>query len=181
MTVRKILLYPEDNHLLRKKSTKVARLDSQTRKLAQDLKDTLIANPGAGLAAPQVGVYRRVVAVKFGQDEGEMKSPLILVNPRIVEAGELSRGFDGCLSIPDLFTWETLRPSWLSFSALGENGEKIEMRVSGIDARLVHHEIDHLEGILFIDRIRSITDLYQKVETEGGEKFVRLDLGFKAT
>lgn len=172
MTVRKILLYPEDNARLRRKSAEVKRLDAATRGLIADLKDTLAAEPGAGLAAPQIGVAQRVALVRFGQDKGEMEAPLALINPVIVEAGPLGKGFDGCLSLPGLVTWDTLRPTWLVFRARNENWQKIERRVEGIDAIVVHHEIDHLDGVLYLDRLEPGGKLYVIRLDEDGEEYL---------
>jgi peptide deformylase len=176
MAVRKILLHPQDEARLRRKSTDMKRTDSQYRSLMRDLKETLLANPGAGLAAPQIGVLKRVTAVRFGQDEGEMQDPLILINPEIVERGPLVKGFDGCLSMPGLCTWDTLRPEWLVFTGRGEDWKPIKMRVEGIDARLVDHEIDHLDGKLFLDYLTPESKLYVARQDENGEtKLVEID------
>ena len=151
MAVRRIVMFPAEEATLRKRSARIKPADDSTAALIADLKDTLLAHPGAGLAAPQIGVHKRVVVVRFGQDAGEMEPPRALVNPVILEKGPLTSGFDGCLSLPRVVTWDTLRPAWLRFRAQDEQGEPFEMRVEGIDAILVHHEIDHLNGKVFID------------------------------
>ncbi len=175
MTIRRILQYPEDEPLLRKPSLKVEKVDKRIRKLIQDLKNTLEDHGGgAGLAAPQIGVHVRVSVVQFGQDEGERRAPLTLINPEIIKAGPLRKGFDGCLSIPGLATWDTPRPDVLTFTALAETGQRIEMEVHGADARLVHHEVDHLDGILYLDHLEDLSKLYRLVQTEEGEKWVNL-------
>jgi peptide deformylase len=169
MTIRKILLYPQDAAVLTAKSAEVKRHDSQIKELSDDLKETLLANPGAGLAAPQIGVLKRMTAVRFGQDEGEMGEPMVLINPRIIKRGPLETGFDGCLSMPGLATWDTPRPSWLVFTARDEDWKPIEMRVEGIDARLVDHEVDHLDGKLYLDYLRPGAKLYAISKDEKGE------------
>lgn len=175
MTVRKILKYPQDEAKLRRKSAEVKRLDADVKQLIRDLKDTLATQSGAGLAAPQIGVLKRVALVRFGQDKGEMEPPLTIINPVILESGEMAKGFDGCLSIPNLYTWDTVRPSWLVFSARDETWKKIEMRVEGIDAIVVHHEIDHLNGVLFLDRMDTGGKLYvARKDANGEEKLVEL-------
>lgn len=175
MSVRKILKYPKDESPLRIKSSQVPTINKSIRRLIKDLKHTLEDSGGAGLAAPQIGVYERIVLVKFGQDEGEMQPPMVLINPEIVKASNPQRGFDGCLSIPNIITWQTIRPDTLELSALDETGKRIQIKANGIDARLVHHEIDHLDGILFLDRVEKVSDLYQVIETSDGEKLVRFD------
>jgi len=175
MAIRKILQYPEDDKALRQKSVAVQKVDKRVRKLVRDLKDTLEDSGGAGLAAPQIGVHERVALVKFGQEsEDGMRESITLINPQIISAGPDEKGFDGCLSIPGVVTWDTLRPAPLVFSALDERGETFQMEVSGIDARVVHHEIDHLDGILFLDRVKDFNKVYRSIETEDGEKLVSL-------
>lgn len=176
MTVRKILKYPHDEARLRKKSAEVKRLDADIKKLIGDLKDTLATQPGAGLAAPQIGIGKRVALVRFGQDTGVMEPPLAIINPVVVDSGSLDKGFDGCLSLPGLVTWDTLRPSWLVFRARDENWKPIEMRVEGIDAIVVHHEIDHLDGVLFLDRLDKDGKLYiAETDANGEQKLVELN------
>lgn len=175
MAVKDILLFPKDEDKLRKKSKKVKKIDAPIQKLIKDLKETLLANPGAGLAAPQIGVHKRVVVVRFGQETGEMEPPRALINPVILEEGPLGKGFDGCLSLPRISTWDTLRPTWLRFRAQDEEGQPFEMKVEGIDSILVHHEVDHLDGVLFLDRLPDDGQLYIAMQTEDGPKLVPLD------
>ena len=171
MAVRKLLYYPQDEARLRQPSKPVAGLRSKKlRRLVQDLRDTLESQPGAAIAAPQIGAFKRVVVVKFGQnDEDEEQPMLTLINPQIIACGAAQPGFDGCLSIPDIYTWDTPRPSWIEFTARGEDGRLITRRVAGMDARVLHHEIDHLDGILFIDRLRDRQELYAPVKGRDGK------------
>lgn len=170
MTQRKVLLYPRDDARLRKKSTAVKRLDAATRALIQDMLDTLAAVPGAGLSAIQIGQPKRISLACFGQDTGEMQPPKVLINPEIIERGPLVSGFDGCLSIPGVVTWDTLRPHWLVFKARDEHWQPVKMRVEGIDARLIDHEVDHLDGRLFLDHMRPGMRLFHPQVDEDGEE-----------
>lgn len=175
MAIREIVKYPKDDAILRQKSEPVAQVDDEIRALIQDLKDTLAAEGGAGLAAPQIGVHKRVALVCFGQDEGEIKPPLAVINPQIVKAGSMEEGFDGCLSIPNLMTWSVPRPAHLTFTALDENGKRIKLKVKGIDARVVDHEIDHLDGVLYLDKMTDMNELYTtQVDAEGKTVPVRV-------
>lgn len=177
MAIKRLIYYPGDEALLRRKSRPAANLkNKRLKRLIQDLKDTLASLPGAAIAAPQIGVHKRVTVVKFGQnDEVDEEPMLTLINPEILEAGAPETGFDGCLSIPDIYTWDTPRPSWIRFRALTEDGSKISRRIEGMDARVLHHEIDHLDGILFLDRLRDPDELYTPVTGEDGEsKMARL-------
>ena len=177
MPVRKLLYYPEDETRLRmaSKPVPIAR-GKKLRALIRDLKDTLASLPGAAIAAPQIGVFKRVTVVKFGQNDDADEEPMLaLINPRIAAAGRDEPGFDGCLSIPRLFSWDTPRPIWIEFTALGEDGQPISRRVTDLDARVLHHEIDHFDGILFLDRLRDPDELYTPVAGEDGKKkMVRL-------
>jgi peptide deformylase len=173
MAERKILQYPDEESALRRVSERLKKNDPQIQTLGRDLVDTLLANPGAGLSAPQIGIHKRIAAVRFGQEDGEMKAPVVLVNPQIVERGPLATGFDGCLSIPGFATWDTPRPSWLVFTARDELWKPIRMKVEGIDARLVDHEIDHLDGKLFLDLLLPDSKLYfAKKDENGAEQLI---------
>lgn len=177
MAVKRLIYYPQDEALLRRISGRVSNLkNKRLKRLIQDLKDTLESQRGAAIAAPQIGVFRRVAVAKFGQDDDAEEEPMLtLINPEIIAAGEPETGFDGCLSIPDIYTWDTPRPSWLRFRARGEDGKEIVRRLEGMDARVLHHEIDHLDGILFLDRLRDKNELYRPVEgADGVTKMVRL-------
>ena len=179
MAIKKIVLYLDNKEALRKKSTSVTGWGRQVRDLIRDLKDTLMhTSDGAGLAAPQIDVHRRVVVVRLGSsNEGgvEPGPPVAVVNPVIEEAGNKKKDFDGCLSFPGLYG-ETTRPHHLRVTGLDETGEPFERTFEGFDAVVVHHEIDHLDGVLFIDRVESIEDLYRVAEDEKGE-LVRVPLG----
>jgi peptide deformylase len=176
MAVREIVLYLENEAALREKCEPVRRIDRRVRRLVQDLKDTLNDHPeGIGLAAPQVNAHSRVVVVRLGggqDDESEPGPPLPLINPEIIEARDEEKGFDGCLSFPGLYG-ETVRPRYLRVTGMDERGNPFDRVFEGFDAVVVHHEIDHLDGVLFIDRVESMEDLYQVREGENG-KLVRV-------
>lgn len=177
MAIKPLVYYPQDEAELRKKSTPITRFkDKRLKRLIQDLKDTLESLPGAAIAAPQIGVHQRVTVVKFGQNDDEEEGEMMtLINPEIIETGEDETGFDGCLSYPRVFTWDTPRPAWLQFRAIGEDGQELEMRVNGMNARVIHHEIDHLDGILFMDRLTDPTALYTPGKDEdGNSKMIKL-------
>lgn len=178
MAIKDIVIYPEGKAILRRKSKPVPRVNWRVRQLIRDLKDTLINHPaGIGLAAPQIAAHSRVVVVRLGGGSGhdaEPGPPLPLVNPEIVEAREQQRDFDGCLSFPGLYG-ETVRPHYLRVTGLDETGHPFDRVFEGFDAVVVHHEIDHLDGTLFIDRVASLDDLYHVRQDENG-KLVRVPL-----
>jgi len=160
MAVLPILQYPRHARRLRRRSQPVSEPE-QVRQLIADLKETLLVHAnGVGLAAPQIGAHQRVVVVRLGSGPDRVAGPpTALVNPRILEAAREAPDFDGCLSIPGLYG-ETVRPHLLLVEGLDEEGRRFERRFEGFDAVLVHHEIDHLNGILFIDRIEDREKLY---------------------
>lgn len=176
MAIREILLYSQRPKALRKKSKPVGNVRKDVQQLIENLKDTLIAHSdGIGLAAPQINVHRRVVVVRLaGGNDGDREAgpPIALVDPVIVEAGDERKDFDGCLSFPGLFG-ETTRPHYLRVTGLDEDGEPFDRVFKDFDAVLVHHEIDHLDGVLFIDRIEDPVDLYRIRVNEQGD-YVRV-------
>lgn len=172
MAIREILTYPKYKTELRQSSAPISEINNRVKKLVADLKDTLNAHPnGIGLAAPQINSHWRVVIVRFdiGNDERvHFGAPIVLINPIILEARDERRDYDGCLSFPNLYG-ETVRPHYLRVKGFDEEGNAFERIYEGFDAVTVHHEIDHLDGVLFIDRIESIQDLYRLVKTDDGE------------
>lgn len=148
MAVLPILKIPDP--VLRKKAKPVERIDAELRRLVDDMLATMYEAPGIGLAAPQVGVLRRLIVMDPTKDEAP-KSPILMVNPEILERSEEMRVHDeGCLSIPD-FTAEIERPAKTRVSYIDPQGKKQEAKLEGIWSTLVQHEIDHLNGVLFID------------------------------
>ena len=148
MAVLPILTLPDP--VLRKKAKPVERIDAELRRLMDDMLATMYDAPGIGLAAPQVGVLRRLIVMDPAKDEAP-KSPLVMVNPEILEHSEEMRTHEeGCLSIPD-FTAEIERPARTRVSYIDREVKKREAELEGIWSTLVQHEIDHLNGVLFID------------------------------
>ena len=135
--------------VLRERSAEVAMVDDRVRAFIADLFETMDAEEGAGLAANQVGVAERVAVVDANGERFAM------VNPRIVEMDGRQSGEEGCLSIPDVFG-DVTRAERVVFEALDEEGREYRREVSGLAARAVQHEIDHLDGVLFIDHLGPI-------------------------
>jgi len=172
MAVRKILLYPEHKSALRKASERVAAISPRIHYLVRDLKDTLASHPeGIGLAAPQIDAHLRVVIVRLGagqERESKPRAPITLINPEILIEKVPRLDFDGCLSFPGLYA-DTVRPHYLRVAGIDEKGEPFNQVFEGFDAVIVHHEIDHLDGILFVDRVEKVGDLYRVKEDENGQ------------
>ncbi len=153
MSTRPILIIPEPK--LRTISAPVGKIDSETRKLVEDMFDTMYDAPGVGLAAIQVGVQKRVVTIDTAR-EGEDKKPVALINPEIISVSEdISVYNEGCLSIPE-FYGEVERPARVVVRFQDLDGAVREMEADGLFATCVQHEIDHLNGVLFIDHISKL-------------------------
>jgi peptide deformylase len=139
--------------VLRSKAAPVAAMDDSLRRLIEDLFDTMYAEDGVGLAAPQVGISSRVVVIDPREDDVQ---PFALVNPEILSVSTaVDRAEEGCLSIPGLHEIVE-RPCQVSVRALDRDGRPIELAADALLARIVQHEIDHLDGILFIDRVSAL-------------------------
>jgi peptide deformylase len=148
MAILPILTIPDP--ILRKKAKPIERVDAELRRLVDDMLATMYEAPGIGLAAPQLGILRRLIVMDPAKDEAP-KSPIVMVNPEILERSQEMRVHDeGCLSIPD-FTAEIERPAKTRVSYVDPQGKKKEAELEGIWSTLVQHEIDHLNGVLFID------------------------------
>jgi peptide deformylase len=148
MAIRRIFTLPDS--VLRKQARPVERVDDELRRLMDDLLATMYDAPGIGLAAPQIGVSRRLIVMDPAKDDAP-KSPVIMVNPEILErSDEMRLHEEGCLSIPD-FTAEIERPSKTRVAYIDPEGKQQEAELEGIWSTLVQHEIDHLNGVLFID------------------------------
>ncbi len=151
MTIRKLHLL--GSPVLRQRAAPVAAVDDEVQRLVDDLFETMRAAKGVGLAANQVGVPRRVAVVDTGE---ETPPPLVLVNPRIVQAGDVTETVEeGCLSIPDLYG-DVERPLAVVLEALDREGRPYRIDLSGFKARAVQHEIDHLDGVLFLDHLSAV-------------------------
>lgn len=172
MAVREILLYSLNKEALRKECEPVQVITRDVEQLITDLKDTLNAHPdGIGLAAPQINIHQRVVIVRLrdaGNGSEEPGPPISMINPGIIDARDNRKDYDGCLSFPGLYG-ETSRPHYLRVTGLDEEGRPFDLVYEGFDAVVVHHEIDHLHGVLFIDRVEKPEDLYRIGTNERGE------------
>ena len=141
--------------VLRERSAEVKVVDDEVRRFIDDLFETMEANGGVGLAANQVGVARRVAVVEAEEQR------LVLVNPVVSGAEGGIKEEEGCLSIPEIFG-EVARPERIVVEALDRDGKPYRIETGGLLARAIQHEIDHLDGILFLDRVVSRQDLFRR-------------------
>ena len=153
MALRQILTEP--NKILRQKSTLVEKVDSDLQKLMDDMLEPMYAAPGIGLAAIQVGVPKRVIVLDLASRE-EKKKPMFFINPEIINRSNNNSTYEeGCLSVPGQFA-EIERPDKCHVKYLDYYGEKKEIKAEGMLATCIQHEMDHLEGILFIDYLSKL-------------------------
>ena len=138
----------EGDEILRKKSKKVEVIDDKIKELIQDMKDTLRKYNGIGLAAVQVGILKQIVIIQ----EDEDKPLYVLINPEIISASGVQTVDEGCLSFPNKFA-KIERPEKVKIRALDENGKTIEIKAKELLAQAISHELDHLNGEVFIDKI----------------------------
>jgi peptide deformylase len=163
MSVRPIVLAHLQEPVLRRKSIRVKEVDRGIRSLAQDLVDTVLEHHGAGLAAPQIGAHWRVCVVL--NDAGEV---VPMINPEVVRTVGHVDDYEGCLSFPGLWG-KVERAATVTVKYLDLNGRPSRMKVTNITARAVQHEIDHLDGVLFVDRLSEPGKLYRLEYDENDE------------
>ena len=153
MTLRNIVIEPDP--ILRKKSSKLENVDDNTRKLLDDMLQTMYKAPGIGLAAVQIGVLKRLIVIDISKREEE-KKPIFLINPEIkFKSKKTSLYEEGCLSLPGYFA-EIERPSECSIEYVDYYGKKKELKAEGLLSTCIQHEIDHLNGVLFIDYLSKL-------------------------
>ncbi|MEM0908890.1 MAG: peptide deformylase [Pseudomonadota bacterium] len=151
MAKRDILILPDP--LLRKVAEPVAAVDARIQTLADDMLETMYDAPGIGLAAPQIGIMERVVVCDVATEEDDEPAPMVLINPAITAASEETIVYEeGCLSIPDI-TEPVTRPAKVSIDYLDREGAPQQIEADGLLAVCLQHEIDHLNGVLFIDHL----------------------------
>ena len=153
MALLPIIVAPDPR--LKIKAQPVDRVDANVAKFMDDMLETMYDAEGIGLAAPQVGDKRRVIVVDVAR-QGEPPQPLKMANPEIVDVADEDRGHEeGCLSLPEHYA-EVVRPDWVVVRYLDRENEIRELRAEGLLATCIQHEIDHLDGILFVDHISSL-------------------------
>jgi len=169
MTIRPIIIHPDPR--LKKTAAPIAEVTPAIERLAEDMLETMYDAPGIGLAAPQIGVMSRVFVMDCVKEEDATPEPMVLINPEITWSSDaLNVHEEGCLSIPDQFA-EVERPAEVKVRWLGLDGKTLEETFEGLWATCVQHEIDHLNGKLFIDylkplRRQMITRKMQKLKRE---------------
>ena len=150
---RKILIEPDP--ILRKKCEPLEKVDADIRKLMQDMLETMYDAPGIGLAAVQIGILKRLIVIDISKDE-KKKDPLFLINPVILKSSKKTSTYEeGCLSLPGQFA-EIERPAECLLKYIDLSGKEKELKAEGLLSTCIQHEVDHLNGILFIDYLSKL-------------------------
>ena len=153
MSQRKIVIEPDP--ILRKKSEPLEKVDDEIRELLDDMLETMYAAPGIGLAAVQVGILKRIIVIDISKDK-EKKNPLFLINPEIISKSKKTSVYEeGCLSLPGYFA-EIERPAECQIKFVDYNGKEKQLIANGLLATCIQHEVDHLNGVLFIDYLSKL-------------------------
>jgi len=153
MAVLDIIIAPDET--LKQKSLKVEKIDDSTRKILADMLDTMYQAGGIGLAAVQVGILQKLIVIdtQWRDKDPDSRKPLKMINADIIEASENDSSYnEGCLSFPDQYS-DVIRPEQVKIRYLDENGEKQELLADGLLATCIQHEIDHTNGITFVEHI----------------------------
>jgi len=150
MTIKPLIILPDP--LLRQQSKPIETVDQEISRLADDMLETMYDAPGIGLAAIQVGIARRMLVIDLSREDEE-KKPVVFINPEILKVSDdVSTYEEGCLSIPDYYA-EVERPASITVGYIDRDGKQQTMEADGLLATCLQHEIDHLNGVLFIDHI----------------------------
>lgn len=150
MATLDILVYPDDR--LRTVAKPVTTVDDSVRAVLDDMFETMYEAPGVGLAATQVNIHERIVVIDVSEDK---QQPLALINPKILSTEGMAEGEEGCLSIPGIYE-NVKRAEKVKFSALDRDGNEYEMEADGLLAVCVQHEVDHLDGKMFVDYLSGL-------------------------
>jgi peptide deformylase len=175
MATLEVLL--EGDPRLRQKALKIRAVDDSLRKLARDMHETMEEESGVGLAGPQIGVMRRIVVIHVPEayvDEKQPEVTLTLINPEIVKAQGREVGPEACLSIPG-WVGDVPRAERVTVKAIDLNNREIRLKANGILARILQHEVDHLDGILYIDRVEDKSTLRQVEDEEDEDESIPAD------
>lgn len=159
---------------LRRVSEPVQKVDSEVGEILADLIETMYAKDGVGLAAPQIGTNIRVFVVDPQWFETQERRPVVFINPKFLSMTGKETSEEGCLSLPDI-TGEVPRAKNIVIEAINEKGELVRHQASGLFARAIQHEFDHLDGVLFIDRISKLKLLSQKIKLRKLERQTSVD------
>ncbi len=159
-------IYKLGDKVLRQNSKRIIKVDESIRNLSREMLQSMYAAKGIGLAAPQIGVNKELLVIDINFEDSAAE-PLILINPEITDFGTTLNSYEeGCLSIPGVYL-NVVRPSTIKLKFRDEMGRPRKMKADGLLARCIQHEMDHLKGVLFVDRVTSKEDLNKELDREG--------------
>ena len=154
------------DRVLRQPAKRVAKVDDSIRILVKEMLQTMYSNDGIGLAAPQVGVNKQVIVIDCQLDKPEIPA-LVLINPKITRSSsQVCSGEEGCLSIPGVYL-DVIRPVAIEVSFKDENGKPQKIQAKDLLARVIQHEMDHLNGVMFVDRVENEIALNEQLKKQG--------------
>ena len=157
------------NNVLRKDAQRISKVDNSIRNLAREMLKSMYSSKGIGLAAPQIGIQKELLVIDINFEDSAAQ-PLILINPEITAFGSTLNSYEeGCLSIPGVYL-NVIRPSTIKLKFRDDMGRPRKMKADGLLARCIQHEMDHLRGVLFVDRVTSTEDLNKELIKEGFNK-----------
>ena len=154
------------DRVLRQPAKRIARVDDSIRQLVKEMLQTMYSADGIGLAAPQVAINKQLIVIDCEPNNPDT-SPLVLINPKIVKYGnDLCNSEEGCLSIPGVYL-EVTRPEAIEVSFKDENGRPRKIKATGLLSRVIQHEMDHLSGVMFVDRVENDLALTEELKKQG--------------
>ena len=154
------------DRVLRQPAKRISKVNDEIRQIIVNMLQTMYSNDGIGLAAPQVGINKQLLVIDI-ELKDESKPPLVMINPEIKSmGGDLVTGEEGCLSIPEVFL-DVVRPDQIEVSYRDEDGRPQKLVTNGLLARVIQHEMDHLNGVLFVDRVKNAVALNKELVAHG--------------
>lgn len=154
------------DRVLRQPAKRVAKVDDQLRNTIKEMLQTMYSAEGIGLAAPQVGIHKQIIVIDIALDQPD-EPPLVLINPKITQSGmNFCSSEEGCLSIPGVYL-EVTRPEQIEVTYKNEQGKPCKLEANGLLARAIQHEMDHLNGVMFVDRVENNLALNEELKKRG--------------
>lgn len=154
------------DRVLRQPAKRISKVDEGIRQTIREMLQTMYSADGIGLAAPQVGINKQLIVIDIAIDQPD-KPPLVLINPKITKfGGDSCRGEEGCLSIPGVYL-EVTRPDEIEVSYKNEQGKPSKLKAIGLLSRVIQHEMDHLNGVMFVDRVENNIALTEELKKRG--------------
>ena len=154
------------DRVLRQPAKRIAKVDDHIRKTIKEMLQTMYSADGIGLAAPQVGINKQLIVIDIALDRPD-KPPLVLINPKITKSGsKLCNAEEGCLSIPGVYL-EVTRPDEIEVSYRNKHGKPCKLKATGLLSRVIQHEMDHLNGVMFVDRVENNIALNEELKKRG--------------